>query len=108
MPTVIKPHSAKVTKKQLICSQYSQMLLAYYSLLLLDLVVIWTKWLSPNLRAIVIFQLSFILAVSVLPHDYFDLINRSYQDSRAQTSMLMTSTLFLFGSNLALYHLLIA
>ena len=99
MPSVIKPTSAKVTKVQLLKSEYFINLNFYYLLLGVDFFVLWTKWLGPNLRAITILQLSFLLCLSNL-----------YDETLGVRTdrQLFTSAILTFGVNMGLYHLLFA
>lgn len=53
---VIKINTAKVTKKEIFFSQYFAGLLAFYSFVIIDLLLLYSGFLGSNLRTITIFQ----------------------------------------------------
>ena len=108
MRNVIKPFSAKVRQKKLIFSKYMAGLIGYYALILADLAILCSGWLSPNLRIFVLLQFSILIQMGLLAPESFTEYG-TYKNNGIQCErVLIAGTILTFGINIALYHLILA
>ena len=74
------------------------LILSYYGFILLDLLILWSRFFTPNFQQIILLQMSFLIAMGLIDDDCYIRINSH------MVGVPAAGTVVIFGINMILYH----